>query len=278
MTTRRKHYKRTRNQRSHSHSITRKMRGGNIRGGNIRGGNIRGGNIRGGNIRGERGGNIRGERGGGGGNSETSNAIEELKKTGIHVLDATAATMVHSVGNVAQNVARSLGVNPNASIETELRRLGETTTAAKNVLQSPYGKQKLEDAKEIALTVSDAVISPMVKKVVDTTLEHSEHFIDKGSRAVLDGLGATPLGPIIELPRFAADVAGIGQTMTSFINQVIDIVQKAVQEGKKSQQELDDILNGVSNAVKQEQMQIGNRVQQSTDGFMRRNAPRPINI
>jgi len=158
--------------------------------------------------------------------------LDNVKKAagiGFQLGNNIAATGLGYLQDGLENLESAVGIDPEKNVQEEVDKIANKSKQWVNTFNSPAGKTALNNLGNVVGEFSKSVIGPGVTKAVDAVVDNSGPILNKGTKAVLDGLSATPLAPLIELPRFGADIAGIDEPLTKDrIN--LDLLNEKVED------------------------------------------------
>jgi len=180
--------------------------------------------------------------------------LDNIKKgfnIGLQLGNNLAATGLEYFQDGVENLESAVGIDPKNNAQEEVNKIADKVEELSNVITSPAGQRALENLGNVAGEFSKEVIGPGITKVVDVVVDNSGPIINKGTKAVLDGLSATPLAPIIELPRFGADIAGIVEDSTSMAADVLDIGKDTIKKGKEHADKLKGVWSNFQSVIDQ---------------------------
>ncbi len=183
---------------------------------------------------------------------EPPSTLDNVKKVadiGLQIGNNVAAAGLNYVEDGVANLAKSAGIDPTKNIQSEVAELGSKLSEVKGALESPEGQQVINELKDIAVDLGENVIAPGIQKVAESVADKSGPIMNKSAKAVLDGISATPLGPIVEIPRFLADIGGIIEDGTAMTAEVMSIGRDAVDKGKESTSRIQSAWDKLQNVV-----------------------------
>ena len=183
---------------------------------------------------------------------EPPTLVDNLKKgadIGLQLGNNIAATGLKYMEDGVQSIAESVGIDTSASVDKEIGKIADKTNKLVAVLKTPKGQEALTNLGNIGAKFSEKVIGPGVTKVVDSVLDHSGPILNKTTNAAMDAFSATPFGPLLDVPKFVADVTNIAQDSTSMISDVLDITKDTIEKGKESKNELEGAWSQLENVI-----------------------------
>ncbi len=185
-------------------------------------------------------------------NIEPPSTLDNLKKglnIGLQLGNNITASGLEYLQKKLLKWCELMGIDPKANVADEFNKIAVKTNEMVEVLKTEKGKKALANLGKIASEFSEEVLAPASTKVVETVIDNSGPIINKSVKAVLDGVSATPFGPIIEIPRFVADVAGIVQDSTSMVADVLDVGKNTLDKAKDSSSKLQDGLSNLQSVI-----------------------------
>jgi|688.fasta_scaffold176774_2 hypothetical protein len=204
---------------------------------------------------------------------EPPSTLDNVKKSvdiGLQLGNNLTASGLEYLQDGVEDVAESIGIDPNASVEEEVGKIADKSEEIVKAFSSPEGQRALKNLGSAAAEFSKEVIGPASQEIVSSIVDNSGPIANKGVRAVLDGLGATPFGPLIEAPRFIADVAGIVQDSTAMAADVLDISKDAIDKGKENSEKVQSAWSDVQSVIEHGNKAVSDTldsVQKSVDNY-----------
>ena len=186
------------------------------------------------------------------GGQEPPSTLDNVKKVaniGVQIGNNIAATGLEYVEDGVANLAKSAGIDPSKNLQSEIAEIGTKLTEVKSALESPEGQQAINELKNIAVDLGENVVAPGLQKVAESIVDKSGPIMNKSAKAVMDGISATPIGPIIEIPRFLADIGGIIEDGTSMTADVMSIGKDTIDKGKESTSRIQSAWNNFQDVV-----------------------------
>ena len=183
---------------------------------------------------------------------EPPTVVDNLKKgadIGLQLGNNIAATGLEYMEDGVQSIAESVGIDTSASIDKEIERITEKTNELAATLQTEKGQEALTNLGNIVAKVSEKVVGPGLTKVADSILDHSGPILNKATNAGMDAFSATPFGPLLDVPKFVADLANIAEDSTSMVSDVLDITKDTIEKGKESKNELEGAWSQLKNVI-----------------------------
>jgi len=166
----------------------------------------------------------------------TLDNVKTAALIGLQLLNNISATGLKHFENRVKNLSKIVGIDPNGSVKKEVENISKKTQRIVVALQSKEGQKALSNLKTIVTDVSEKVVAPGLIKVADTVIEHSDEFIEKGTKVALGVANSTPVvGTVIGIPKLISDVGGIIEDLAAMINRVLEIGKDTVDtfEGEK---------------------------------------------
>lgn len=197
----------------------------------------------------------------------TMSNIKKLTDIGLQLGNNIAAKGINYMEDGIQNAVEYVGIDPNASVNDEIQKIGNKLGQVKYALESPAGQMALNNMQDVASEFSEKIIGPSVNKVVESVADNSGPIINKSVKAVLDGISATPIGPIVEIPRFLGDIGGIVEDSTAMAADVINIGKNAFEQGQAQTNKFQDAWNDLQNVVQSANQTVSNKLDSIQDKF-----------
>jgi hypothetical protein len=139
-------------------------------------------------------------------------------------------------------LAISIGENPNESVEQTLSHISNKLDKLKNVIQSPGGKKILYDIGVIVKELGNEVVGPAVNK----SGEIGKQIIKTG----LDVVGVVPVvGEAVEAVRAASDVIRAGEQVVETGAKITGISAEVVGKVNDKKQQIQGLLSRLINVV-----------------------------
>jgi hypothetical protein len=180
--------------------------------------------------------------------------LDNVKKgvdIGLQLGNNIAATGLEYLQDGLENLESAVGIDPEKNVQEEVNKIANKSKQWVNAFNSPAGQRALNNLGNVVGEFSKSVIGPGVTKAVDAVVDNSGPILNKGTKAVLDGLSATPLAPLIELPRFGADIAGIVEDSTAMAADVLNIGQETIEKGKENANKLEGAWSDFQSVIDQ---------------------------
>jgi hypothetical protein len=185
---------------------------------------------------------------------EPPSTVDNLKKgfdIGLQVGNNLAATGLEYLQDGVENLESAVGIDPEKNIQEEVNKIADKTKKLANAFNSPQAKQALENLGNVVGEFSEEVIGPGVTKAVDAVVDNSGPLMNKAVSALEDAAAATPLGPLIELPRLGADIAGIVEDSTAMAADVLNISKDTIEKGKENADKLEGAWSDFQSVIDQ---------------------------
>jgi len=183
---------------------------------------------------------------------EPPSAIDNLKKTadiGLQLGNNIAASGLEYLEDGVENLAESVGIDTNATVEKEIKKIAKKTGEISSALQSKEGQQALSNLGSVVSEFSENVIAPGLTKIADGVIDHSGEIAQNLTKAGLDTISATPIGPLLDIPRVMSDVARVSENVVSMASDVSDITADMFEEGKESKEKIEGALSQLKSVI-----------------------------
>jgi hypothetical protein len=161
--------------------------------------------------------------------------LKEIGSIGAQVVNMGAKYGIDTV-------AKIIGTNPNESLDSAISDIANSADSVKNALQSPAGQKILNSTAQIVSEVGENVIAPAIVDTGNTIIEKSGQVANKVVSAGIDALSATPLAPIIEIPKFVGDVSSASMKVGEAVSNVVGIGADTVEKMNEKKQEAQGVL------------------------------------
>jgi hypothetical protein len=179
----------------------------------------------------------------------TTDNIKKVADIGLQIGNNIVANGIDYAGNKVKTLVEMAGVDTNKSVNEEIKRIGHKMAEIKTALNTPEGQAALRDLQDVSIEIGEKVIAPGVEKITESVIENTGPIMNKGTKAVLDGLSATPIGPLIDIPRFLADLGGIVEDSAAMTADVLSISRDTMDKSKESIGKIQSAWNKLQNAV-----------------------------
>ena len=211
----------------------------------------------------------------------TLDNVKKVANIGLQIGNNVAAVGLDYVEDGVANLAKSAGIDPTKNLKSEVAELGSKLSEVKSALDSPEGQQAINDLKDVAIELGENVVAPGIQRVAERVVEHSGPIMNKSVKAVLDGLSATPIGPLIDIPRFIADIGGIIEDGTAMTADVMSIGRNAIDKGKESKSRIQLAWDKLQHAVSSGNQMVANGlnvVDNTVDNYGKRISASPAQM
>ncbi len=188
----------------------------------------------------------------------TLDNVKKVANIGLQIGNNVAAAGLDYVEDGVANLAKSVGIDPTKNIKSEVAEIGSKLSEVKSALDSPEGQQAISDLKDIAIELGENVVAPGIQRAAESVVEHSGPIMNKSAKAVMDGISATPIGPLIDIPRFLADIGGIMEDGTAMTADVMSIGRNTIDRGKESKTRLQSAWDRLQNVVSSGNQMVAN--------------------
>ena len=183
---------------------------------------------------------------------EPPTALDNLKKTaniGLQIANNIGASGLEYIEDGVENLSETIGIDPNASVETEVKKFAEKTKEIGSALKSEAGQEALSNLGTVVSEVTENVVAPGLTKIADSVISHSGEIMKNSTNAAMDAFSATPIGPLLDLPRFASDIARIAENSTSMVSDVLDISKDTIEKSKESKDKLEGAFANLKSVI-----------------------------
>ena len=177
--------------------------------------------------------------------NESPNLSDNLargKDIAVQVGNILGASVVKSAEYGVEKLAEKIGVDPKANAVDELKKVS-------SAVKSEEGQAALSELGEAGSMVVEKVIVPGLIKGADSVLAHSGELGEKGIEAGMNAFSATPLGPLLDVPRFIANVTEIAQTSTDLAADLLQTTEDTIEKTKESKGEFDKAYSKLKNVI-----------------------------
>lgn len=194
---------------------------------------------------------------------QESQESQETNTEPVATLASNASKAVSIAAQVANNVTASMldwaqegvssaeaavGIDPAATVQEKMKEVGDVAEA----LRSPEGQQALANVGSVLGEVGEKVVGPALGKTGEVVSRHAGDISKNVVNAGMDALASTPLAPLIELPRLAADLGNIAEKTTSMVSELVNVGQDSLHQAQEQsgqvQRALADLQQSVAHA------------------------------
>lgn len=186
------------------------------------------------------------------GGEEPPTTLDNVKKVtdiGLQLSNNIAAAGINYAENKVKDLAENIGIDTDNNIQEEVKELGKKVSEIKEAINTPEGQQAIQDLQSVATELGEEVLGPGLKKTAEIMVDASGPIMNKGAKAVLDGISATPIGPIVEIPRFIADIGGIFQDGTAMVADVMNVARESLDTTIGKTDKIKNAWGKLQNAV-----------------------------
>jgi prefoldin subunit 5 len=167
------------------------------------------------------------------------NAVKSILAQGLN----TAATAG------INTVAVGLNLNPNESVDKAVSTLSNNLDGLKTAVESPAGKEILQDASELGKDI----LGPAITETANVVINKSGDISKQVAKTALDAVGVVPVvGEAVEAVRAISDVVRAGEQVIEADAELAGIAAQSVQqvtekgsEIKSALSKLTDVANNV---------------------------------
>jgi hypothetical protein len=179
----------------------------------------------------------------------------ELGNIGFKSANGIAATGVEYVENGVKNVLETVGVDTNKSVGDEIQKIASTTGEITTALQSPAGRQAINNLKKIVEEVSEEIIAPGLAEVAEEFADKSGKIAEKAVNGALNTGSAVPVvGAALGVGRAlnnVGQIVGDASALAAKVSgQTVDTVEKLEEKKGKLQDAVSGVVNLLNNANK----------------------------
>jgi hypothetical protein len=183
---------------------------------------------------------------------EPPTVIDNAKKAfniGLQLGNNVAALGLDKLENKVEDLSKSIGIDPNKSVEQEISRIGDKVVKIQNALDTPEGKRAMQNASNLLTNISKDIIAPAVEKGITQVIDHSEPILTKSQNAVFDLVSASPLGALVDIPKFLLDGLAVVENTTAMASDISETAEQTVDKIKDKQNELNSVWTDLSNVI-----------------------------
>jgi hypothetical protein len=147
-------------------------------------------------------------------------------------------------------LAISIGENPNESVEQTLSHISNKLDKLKNVIQSPGGKKILYDIGVIVKELGNEVVGPAINEISGVVVNKSGEIGKQIIKTGLDVVGVVPVvGEAVEAVRAASDVIRAGEQVVETGAKITGISAEVVGKVNDKKQQIQGLLSRLINVV-----------------------------
>lgn len=184
--------------------------------------------------------------------TEPPSAIDNLKKTadiGLQLGNNIAASGLEYIEDGVENLAESVGIDTKATVEKEIKKIAKKTGEISSALQSKEGQRALSNLGSVGEEIAVNVVVPGLTKIADGVIDHSGAIAQNLTKAGLDTISATPIGPLLDIPRVISDVARVSENVVSMASDVSDVAADMVGEVKENKEKVEGALSQLKSVI-----------------------------
>jgi len=146
-------------------------------------------------------------------------------------------------------VAELTGQNPNLPLDKSIKEIGNKLEGVQKALETKEGEKILNNLGKLAGEVGEDIVGPAIEKASNVVLEKSGEIGNKAVSAGIDVLAATPIAPLIEIPKFVSDVSTGVMKSAEAASDVLSIGSDSIKELKEKQEKASGIISDLQNLV-----------------------------
>jgi hypothetical protein len=146
-------------------------------------------------------------------------------------------------------VAELTGQNPNLPLDKSIKEIGNKLEGVQKALETKEGEKILNNLGKLAGEVGEDIVGPAIEKASNVVLEKSGEIGNKAVSAGIDVLAATPIAPLIEIPKFVSDVSTGVMKSAEAASDVLSIGSDSIKELKEKQEKASGIIADLQNLV-----------------------------
>ena len=146
--------------------------------------------------------------------------------------------------------AKLVGQEPTKNLNESLVEFGDKLEGVKMVFNSPAGKRVLNNLGSVAEEIGEDIVAPALEKTSDVLLKKSGEIGNKAVSAGIDILAATPIAPLIEIPKFVSDVSTGAMKGVEAASDIISIGSDSIKEIKGKQEQVTGIMSELQDLLK----------------------------
>ena len=150
----------------------------------------------------------------------------------IQVGNILGASGLKYMEDGVEKLAETIGVDRNVKFVDEIDKIS-------SAVKSEEGQAALSELGEAGADVVEKAVVPGLMKGAESVLSHSGELGEKAVEAGMNAFSATPLGPLLDVPRFVANVIEIGQTSTDLAADLLQTTEDTIEKTKESKGEFD---------------------------------------
>lgn len=186
--------------------------------------------------------------------------IKKFADIWLKMVNSLGSYSLESLDNGISDLSKSYGVDINSdySIKQGFKNLNQKTENLNKALDSPEGRQALQNLNNLFDKITNEVIVPTSTKLADDLIENMKPIALRGQNAVFALLSASPFGAIIDIPRFASESLGVVESSVSLANDALSVTTDAVDKLKSNKAEYDKVKSDFQSLIDMGNTQISN--------------------
>ena len=164
--------------------------------------------------------------------------IEEEMPTVMYNVKNAGQLAVSALSNVAaeglQSAAEAIGVDPNQSIESNIKQMGDKVEDINNALNSPEGEKLKEETGEL-LADSLKVLEPSIKNAENIAKRSLIKLGDTGTGILVTAMNAIPpIFLINEMSKFGTAAAQAGEAVAELTTTGTQAIENLEAQKRKA--------------------------------------------
>lgn len=195
--------------------------------------------------------------------------IKKFVDIWIKLFNSIGLYSLEVIDNKVTDISASYGIDMNStkSIQDELTKVSMKTEKLNEALDTPEGRQALNNLNKLFDNVTNSVIIPSSQKLTDDIIENIQPILIKGQNAVFALLSASPFGAIIDIPRFVSESLGVVEKSVSLIDDVLDVTEETVDGIKQHQDEYNNVKSEFETLIDRANSKVSDTLDSVNNGI-----------
>ena len=179
----------------------------------------------------------------------TTDNLKQAVSIGSNISNIIAANGLQYAESGIKNISEIAGIDPNASLQEEIKKIAQKTGEMSSALRSPEAQAALIHLGEVITEVSERVLSPALIKIIDDVAGHSDKIIANFINAVINAANSTPIAPLLGIPRTISNLASGTQTAIDLTNNILSETNNAVKGVNENKGKIESAYNDLMNII-----------------------------
>lgn len=180
---------------------------------------------------------------------------------------------------VINTFAKIIGVDPNQPIDKTMIDITKRLDMLDKALDTPEGKQLLQNIKELIKITTKEVIAPAITDISEEVSNRSEKIIHNGTQAALNTLEEIPgPGTLLGVVRTVTNLTNMAKEGTELGGIVLGRSKEVAQKLQTTKAQIDGLVNNFKNVVNNKIEEGVNKLSTMTDDVTKNIANQSSNV